>query len=218
MPWQSVWQVNSTPESSSMTGQCQYALKEWSVTTDSLLTGRQTLLLRKGGIHEQRDGFKVEHQDFFLFPSHLHQHPQALHPSFRSDLYGPNGSKPRTVVLNTFARVQELIPISNVEVLRGLDGLHTLNWATVLERFSYRNRPGLNLLLLRVYRLPVPHQIQNLARYDGCVSWVELERSLSITAAEPVLIDSVFEEQIRGIRRLIDLASQVTSSARQEHP
>ena len=41
-----------------MTGHCQYALKEWSVTIDSLLAGRQILLLRKGGIHEQRDGFQ----------------------------------------------------------------------------------------------------------------------------------------------------------------
>ena len=200
-----------------MTGQCQYALKEWSVTIDSLLAGRQILLLRKGGIHEQRDGFKLEHRDFFLFPTYLHQHPGALHPSFRVDLDGPDGSKAPTVVLNTFARVQELIPISNVEVLRGLDGLHTLNWATVLERFSYRNRPGLNLLLLRVYRLPVPHQIQNLERYDGCVSWVELERSLPVTDAEPALDGSSFEDQVQKIRRLADITSPVTPALGQEH-
>src|SRR4030095_3074932 len=200
-----------------MTGQCQYALKEWSVTIDSLLAGRQTFLLRKGGIHEQRDGFKVEHQDFFLFPRHLHQHLRALHPSFRFDLDGPDGSKTPTVVLNTFARVQELIPISNVEVLRGLDGLHTLNWTTVLERFSYRNRPGLNLLLLRAYRLRVPHEIQNLESYDGCVSWVELERSLSFTDVEPVLDGGVFEDQIQNIRRLADLASPLEPELGQEH-
>lgn len=194
-----------------MTGHCQYALKEWSVTIDSLLTGRQILLLRKGGIHEQRDGFKVEHHDFFLFPSHLHQHPRALHPLFRLDLDGRNRSKTPTVVLNTFARVQELIPIANVEVLRGLDGLHTLNWATVLERFSYRNRPGLNLLLLRVYRLPFPHEIQNIERYDGCVSWVELEQSLSFTDADPVLDGAVFAGQFEKIRCLVDVTSQVTS-------
>ena len=200
-----------------MTGQCQYALKEWSVTIDSLLAGRQILLLRKGGIHERRDGFKVEHRDFFLFPSYLHQHPRALHASFQFDLGGPNASKTPTVVLNTFARVQELIPISNVEVLRELDGLHTLNWTTVMERFFYRNRPGLNLLLLRVYRLPVPHEIQNIERYDGCVSWVELEQSLWFTDAEPVLDSVVFEDHVRNIRHLVDLTSQVTPAVRQEH-
>ena len=200
-----------------MTGLCQYALKEWSVTIDSLLTGRQILLLRKGGTHEQRDGFKVEHRDFFLFPSQLHQHPRALHPLFRLDLDGRNRSKTPTVVLNTFVRVQELIPISNLEVLRGLDGLHTLNWATVLERFSYRNRPGLNLLLLRVYRLPVPHEIQNIQRYDGCVSWVELEQSLSFAGAEPVLDSGVFEDQVQNIRRLAGLTSPVTPEPGREH-
>jgi len=199
-----------------MTGQCQYALKEWSVTIDSLHAGRQILLLRKGGIHEQRDGFKVRYRDFFLFPSHLHQHTKALHPSFQFDLEGPNGSKAPTVVLKTFARLQELITISNVEVLRGLDGLHTLNWATVLERFSYRNRPGLNLLLLRVYRVPVPHEIQNIERYDGCVSWVELERSLSFTDAEPALDSSAFEDQVQNIRHLADLTSHVTPAVSQE--
>jgi hypothetical protein len=200
-----------------MTGQCQYALKEWSVTIDSLLAGRQILLLRKGGIHEQRDGFKVEHRDFFLFPSHLHQHRLALHASFQFDLGEPNDSKTPTIVLNTFAGVQELIPISNFESLRGLDGLHTLSWATVLERFSYRNRPGLSLLLLRVYRLPAPHEIQNLERYDGCVSWVELEQSLSVIGAEPVLDSDAFEDQVQNIRRLAGLTSPVTPELGQEH-
>jgi hypothetical protein len=193
-----------------MTGYSQYALKEWPVTIDSLLAGRQILLLRKGGIHEQRDGFKVKHRDFFLFPSHLHQNPHALHPSFPLSSDTPNSSKSPAVILNTFARVQELIPISNVEVLRRLDGLHTLNWSTVLERFAYRNRPGLNLLLLRVYRLPVPYQIQNLERYEGCVSWVELEELLSITGAEPVLAGGVFEDQVQNIHRLADPEPPVT--------
>jgi len=200
-----------------MTGYRQYALKEWPVTIDSLLAGQQILLLRKGGIHEQREGFKVEHRDFFLFPSHLHESPKALHPSFPLTRDKPNSSKAPSVVLDTFARVQELIPISNVEVLRGLDGLHTLNWTTVEQRFWYRNRPGLNLLLLRVYSLPAPHQIQNLEKYDGCVSWVELEQALSVTDAQPVLAGGVFEDQVQTIRRLADPTSQATPAIKWEH-
>jgi hypothetical protein len=65
-----------------MTGYCHYALKEWSVTVDSLLAGRQILLLRKGGIHEQHNGFHLEHRRFFLFPTHVHQSLHTLHPSF----------------------------------------------------------------------------------------------------------------------------------------
>ena len=71
-----------------MTGDCQYALKEWSVTIDSLLAGRQILLLRKGGIHEQRDGFSVEHPGFLSLSQSLHQSlhgPCTLHFSLGFD-------------------------------------------------------------------------------------------------------------------------------------
>lgn len=185
-----------------MTGYCHYALKEWSVTVDSLLAGRQIFLLRKGGIHEQRNGFHLEHPRFLLFPTHIHQSLHTLHPSFQRDFDQHSGSKPPTLTLNTYAEVEELISIADLETLRGFDGRHTLNWATVEQRFSYRNRPGLNLLLLRVYRLPIAHQIQNLDRYDGCVSWVELENPLATSGAEPVLAARVFQDQVEEIRRV----------------
>jgi hypothetical protein len=200
-----------------MTNDSQYALKEWSVTIDSLLAGRQILLLRKGGIHERRDRFSVEHPDFFLFPTHLHQSLHALHPSFQSGFDNHRGTKTSTVILNTYAEVHQLIPIANLDALRPLDSLHTLNWTTVEQRFWYRNRPGLDLLLLRIYRLPVPHQIQNIERYDGCISWVELEESLSTAGAEPVLAKHAFEEQVHKIRRLAGSASQGAPAVRQEH-
>ena len=85
------------------------------------------------------------------------------------------------------------------------------------QRFWYRNRPGLDLRLLRIYRLPVPHQIQNIERYDGCISWVELEESLSTAGAEPVLAKHAFEEQVHKIRRLAGSASQGAPAVRQEH-
>jgi len=185
-----------------MTGYCQYALKEWSVTVDLLLAGRQILLLRKGGIHERRDGFHLEHRQFFLFPTYVHQSLQTLHPSFQIDFDQHVGTKIPTIIMNTYAEVEELIRIANLEDLRGLDGRHTLNWATVEQRFSYRNRPGLNLLLLRVYHLPVAHQIQYIERYDGCVSWVELENALAISGAQPVLADCAFQDEVGEIRRL----------------
>ena len=185
-----------------MTSYCQYALKEWLVTIDSLRAGRQIILLRKGGIHEQRDGFRVEHSDFFLFPTFLHQSQQALHPAFRTQWEHQPGMKAPTIILNTYAKVQELIPILKLEALRGLDGLHTLDWATVEQRFFYRNRPGLNLLLLRVYQLTVPQSVENLDRYDGCVSWVELDRAVPLAGAEAVLGASTFDQQAELIRNL----------------
>ena len=46
--------------------------KEWQVVCDALATGRQSILLRKGGIHEGREGFSFAHDSFFLFPTRFH--------------------------------------------------------------------------------------------------------------------------------------------------
>lgn len=43
------------------------ALKEWSAAVHALLDGRQTVLLRKGGIGEKR--FEVAAHEFLLFPA-----------------------------------------------------------------------------------------------------------------------------------------------------
>jgi hypothetical protein len=57
------------------------ALKEWSAAVHALLDGRQTVLLRKGGIHEKR--FAVAAQEFLLFPTVAHSHAERVRPEHR---------------------------------------------------------------------------------------------------------------------------------------
>ncbi|MDC0315120.1 DUF1802 family protein [bacterium] len=45
------------------------AFKEWDVVCEALESGRQKLILRKGGIHEGREGFSFAHEEFVLFPT-----------------------------------------------------------------------------------------------------------------------------------------------------
>ena len=52
------------------------ALKEWSAAVHALLEGRQTVLLRKGGIAEKR--FAVEADEFMLFPTVAHSHAERV--------------------------------------------------------------------------------------------------------------------------------------------
>ena len=61
------------------------ALKEWAAVCLALSDGRQSLLLRKGGIAEGRGGFRMEHDEFWLFPTQFHQSPEQLTPG-TSDL------------------------------------------------------------------------------------------------------------------------------------
>ena len=44
------------------------AFKEWDVICEALEDGRQSVILRKGGIHEGREGFSFAHEEFVLFP------------------------------------------------------------------------------------------------------------------------------------------------------
>ena len=56
----------------------QVGLKEWAVVCGALASGRQMVLLRKGGIYEAAGEFEVEHREFLLFPTYLHQNPQMI--------------------------------------------------------------------------------------------------------------------------------------------
>ena len=65
---------------------CQVALKEWAVTVRALAEGRQTLLLRKGGIHEESQDFRVIHPEFLLYPTYEHQREELLREEFQPAL------------------------------------------------------------------------------------------------------------------------------------
>ena len=45
------------------------AFKEWAIVCEALGSGRQSILIRKGGVAEGRSGFAYEHSEFFLFPT-----------------------------------------------------------------------------------------------------------------------------------------------------
>src|SRR4029078_10883002 len=56
------------------------ALKEWASVCDALESGRQIVLLRKGGIYEAAGEFELENPQFLLFPTYLHQNLNMLKP------------------------------------------------------------------------------------------------------------------------------------------
>jgi hypothetical protein len=72
------------------------ALKEWAVVCRALKTGRQIMLLRKGGIHESSAGFELEHMQFLLFPTYLHQNLQMLKPEAHAE-FEDHSAEPATI-------------------------------------------------------------------------------------------------------------------------
>ena len=49
------------------------ALKEWSIVCKALESGKQSILLRKGGILEYKNGFEVSQKIFLFYPTLEHQ-------------------------------------------------------------------------------------------------------------------------------------------------
>ncbi|MBI3120752.1 MAG: DUF1802 family protein [candidate division NC10 bacterium] len=186
--------------------QTNAALKEWAVVCRALADGRQTLLIRKGGIEEIRDGFQVTHRDFWLFPTYVHQKAADLVPAVRAEFEEVRAAQPPAdrVPFQLYATVEHVAKVMDLERLRSLEGLHILSWDCVASRFNYRNRPGVHVMTLRVYRRPGIVALKNTPRYDGCVSWVELDEALETEGCTPVLADAEFDARLADIQARLE--------------
>src|SRR5687767_8620791 len=74
------------------------ALKEWAVVCRALESGAQMILLRKGGIYEAAGEFELEHRQFLLFPTYLHQNLNMLKPQHHGG-FEPRSDEPDHVML-----------------------------------------------------------------------------------------------------------------------
>lgn len=179
----------------------RFAFKEWAVVCAALAQGRQSLILRKGGIHEGRAGFRVERREFWLFPTAFHQSPDDVIEEAQPLWTQVSHDEPSagTIVLRDYAVVDEVIRIEDEGLLPRLSGLHIWSHRTLDQRFHYR-QPGLFALLVRLYRLPEPLTLPDSPHFAGCRSWVDLPDDLPTAGLVPVLSDEEHEKHMESIR------------------
>ncbi len=174
------------------------ALKEWASVCSALETGRQILLLRKGGIYESGGEFEIEHRQFVLFPTYVHQKLEMLKESARAGFVA-HSSEPEKITIALAGQITDVVPVKNRQSMDRLDDQHI--WAKPLidMRFNYRPENPLYLLLVRAYRLPNPATIQNTLEYAGCKSWVPLGSGISTIDASPSLVDEEYATRREAI-------------------
>ncbi|TWU14146.1 hypothetical protein CA54_29890 [Symmachiella macrocystis] len=184
------------------------AFKEWAAVCQTLRTGRQIAIFRKGGIHEGREGFRVEHDAFWMFPTYEHQSREGLSDEAADLLELSQAKKPAGGgwAISLWAEVQSVVELCDESILPRLSGQHVYAPRTLDERFHYRT-PGLFVLPVRVFRLPEPIVIPNSPHFAGCSSWVDLPDSIATDGVEPVLSDDEFAV------RLHDLYAALSPSA-----
>jgi hypothetical protein len=176
----------SLPESMSV------ALKEWAVVCDALASGKQIILLRKGGIYEASGEFEVEHRDFLLFPTYLHQNAALLKPDFRGGVE-KRDAEPGEILISSAARVTDIIHLQSRQQMDAIDDQHIWSPPLIDMRFSYRPENPLYLLIVRAYCLAEPVKIVNTPAYAGCKSWVPLNATVATRNSVPTLNDAAFD-------------------------
>jgi hypothetical protein len=168
------------------------ALKEWAVVCDALASGKQIILLRKGGIYEAAGEFELEHREFLLFPTFLHQNATMLKSEFRGGVE-KRDAEPGEILISSAARVTDIIQLQSRQQMDAIDGEHIWSPPLIEMRFSYRPQNPLYLLIVRAYRLPEPVKIVNTPAYAGCKSWVPLDVVISTRGALPAVDDAPFD-------------------------
>jgi hypothetical protein len=151
------------------------ALKEWGAVVHALLAGRQTVLLRKGGIHEK--AFRLDGAgSFVLFPTVAHSHAQRVRPEHRDLLQaGAADVDERGFWVRAGVTVVAAIDVARPERLAEIADLHIWTDASVqADRVDFRPRHALQALVVRTVALTEPVWLERLESYGGCKSWLDL--------------------------------------------
>ncbi|MEO5754347.1 MAG: DUF1802 family protein [Chthoniobacterales bacterium] len=144
--------------------------KEWALVCLALGEGRQTVIIRKGGIAEGRDGFAFRHREFFIFPTYFHEQVERVR---LVDVVLP---EPREgeIEIRLLARVEEARVMTDWNEVRALEPRHILREEVVRERFDYDEAPGVHVAFVKVFRLDPVWRFSDAKSYGGCRSWVGL--------------------------------------------
>jgi len=187
------------------------AFKEWAVTVRALAEGEQLLTLRKGGIREENRHFELDHDRFFLYPTFDHQRNnlvrQSHHPELRRALE-------EGVWTDDEPPPKALIQDGGIDQP---DRVRIRAWAEVHDHYAFKRlrwkpRHPLHVLVLRAYRIPRPVTVRVRPEYEGCKSWVEIDRNLPFEGT-PVIADEEFDRAAAGIEAVVREAGALAGAA-----
>lgn len=178
------------------------AFKEWAVVCEALGDGRQSIILRKGGIAEGREGFAFAHGEFYLFPTWFHE---QLAKTVLSEATALPDELPGEVEIRYAATLEWTRWVDRLDVLRALREFHILHDSVVEERFQYQEKKGIHIALVRVFRLEPPRRLPLEKRFGGCRSWVEVP-DFDGCALVSVLSDEEHARRREVLERLLGLS------------
>lgn len=176
--------------------------KDWALICAALAGGRQSLILRKGGIAEGRDGFRFKHGEFYLFPTAYHQQTARVRPEELPALHPAPPAPEGIVRIDSVFTVERAVWIEDWSTVQTLAPFHVWTEDAIRERFHYDDAAGLQCAIGRVWRLAQAWEFPDQPGYGGCRSWVTLPPAPA-GRRSPALGD---EEHAARLREILAIA------------
>jgi hypothetical protein len=182
------------------------AFKEWAVVVSALGAGEQIVILRKGGVSEGRRGFQVDYSEFLLYPTHHHEHRDALVPAAQElfDQLAVELAGAERVRLEYVVHVVSWRRIESLARAERLQGQHIWRDDVIAQRFEWGKEQNIFALAVRVFVLPEPIDLPVLPGFSGCKSWIDLEQEIDTEGARPVLDKDAFNEKLNLFHAALD--------------
>jgi hypothetical protein len=177
--------------------------KEWQVVCDALASGRQALILRKGGIHEGRQGFSFAHDRFFLFPTRFHAQADQVREGEVKVM--PEWQPGEIVHITHHAEAVRAVTLTDWESVQALEPYHIYSKNTVRDRFDWEGKGmvtgSIHVAAVRIRQLAVPWEIPYEPGFGGCRSWIKLPEPPAgwLESAIPVLDPVAFVGIVREL-------------------
>lgn len=178
-----------------------FAFKEWTLICEALGSRAQSIIIRKGGIAEGRDGFRFKHSDFLLFPTLFHEQVAKLKLPPTTEL--PKAREDGQHAVTYAAHVEWTQDLADWEKVKALAPFHLWTEAEIEKRYRQDDAPGVSLAFVRIYRLSQPLVFPDSPKYGGCRSWIELPDLPAGTSLLPVLDDATHTARAAEVRGMI---------------
>lgn len=178
-----------------------FAFKEWTLICEALARGTQSIILRKGGIAEGRDGFRFKHADFLLFPTLFHEQVQKLR--LPADTALPAARPDGQHEVQLVAHVEWTADVTDWDKVCALEAHHRWTRAEIEKRFRQDDTPGVSLAFVRISTVQPSLVFPDSPKYGGCRSWIEVPDLAEGATLTPVIGEAAHRARETEIRALL---------------
>jgi hypothetical protein len=107
--------------------------------------------------------------------------------------------------LTSYATVIDVKETSDRSLLKKLSRFHIWNENYVNARMDYNPAKPMSVILLRVFKLDTPIQVDIKDEWAGCKSWIPLD--IDAAGAQPALDELQFKRVAAEVREVLSIAA-----------